>query len=293
MFNHFFKYQSLGNDFIVFDWYKRPSQYLDKELNDAAWPDVVQRLCDRHVGIGADGVLIVKNNPQLGLPEMLIFNSDGSSAQSCLNGLRCIAQHLRMTHRYPEKFSIKLNDAVIECSFLEDNQTTLISSHIKTIQLHGMQEITTDAGTFRGHVASVGNPHFIIFQQVSQEWLACHGYAIEQHPSFPDRTNVEFITQDPLCKTSYQMNIYERGCGITLACSSGAAALAALLVEQSMVSLGEQITICMPGGSVRAKVVLPHEVILQAEAVRVFEGSLPDYLPKLISTQKNERISIY
>lgn len=282
MFNHFFKYQSLGNDFIVFDWYKKPSQYLDKDLSDAAWPEVVQRLCNRHFGIGADGVLIVKNNQQAGVPEMLIFNSDGSLAKSCLNGVRCIALHMRLVYNYPENFSIKLADRLIESIFFNGHEGLLISTGVGTAQYHGVQTIHTNAGTFAGHIVDVGNPHFIIFQFMPQDWLAQNGHFIERHEFFSDRTNVEFIWPDNADKNIYHMNVYERGCGVTLACSSGAAALAGLLVQLGTIAPTESITISMPGGIVKATVNMRGEIFLQAPAQRLFEGTLPTSMLKMI-----------
>src|SRR3989338_293477 len=106
---HFVKYQSLGNDFIVFDWFKKPTSFIQEELKDAQWKEFVIKTCDRHFGVGADGVLIITCCPQEGVPEILVFNADGSNGQTCLNGLRCVAKHLFDTHHFPKEFRIKMS----------------------------------------------------------------------------------------------------------------------------------------------------------------------------------------
>ena len=104
----FFKYQSLGNDFILLDW-------LDESKYDfdANWSKLVQCLCDRHYGIGADGVLIIrKNGSEL---ESLIFNADGSYGDKCLNGLRCVAHYLVIQKNYPPKLEIFMGNKLMQC----------------------------------------------------------------------------------------------------------------------------------------------------------------------------------
>jgi len=293
MFTHFFKYQSLGNDFIVFDWYKKPSQYLDKGLADVQWPAAIRKLCDRNFGIGADGVLILKNNQEHGVPEMLIFNNDGSSAQSCLNGLRCIAQHLFSAHRYPENFSVKLGSRLIECRVFktEIQSVSVIITSLEGAFFGGMRTVQTTEGTFSGHVVDVGNPHFIIFEQKQLSWLEQHGNMLEQHEQFPDKTNVEFVWHDKDEK-KYYLNVYERGCGVTRACSSGAAAFAGLLKQLNMTIADEQITICMPGGSITASVKACGKIVLQASAAEVFQGILPESMFAGLIETKNTRWSL-
>src|SRR5438045_267055 len=112
---NFVKYHSLGNDFIVFDWYKRPSFYMHNELQEASWKQFVIDMCNRHYGVGADGIVIITNSQQAGMPEMLIFNADGTQAESCLNGLRCVAKYLFTEYHFPESFNIKLGQRIIEC----------------------------------------------------------------------------------------------------------------------------------------------------------------------------------
>ena len=111
----FYKYQSLGNDFIIFDWYKKNQNSIDETLKIRhRLISLVQNSCKRHFGVGADGILILKKDPK-NFPQALIFNSDGSKAEICLNGLRCIAHHLYTHHNFAHNFKIKMGKKVIEC----------------------------------------------------------------------------------------------------------------------------------------------------------------------------------
>ena len=275
----FIKYQSLGNDFIIFDWYKKPSLFIQVELSGGHFGALVKRLCDRHFGIGADGVLVITNDQQYGCPVMSIYNADGSKAESCLNGLRCVADYLVAHHHLPGEFQIQLGVRMIDCMVhQEPDGTRTITTHVGSAAVLGQQTVTTAGGTFIGTMVSVGNPHFFIEQQVSLEWLALHGKAIESHELFPQKTNVEFFWQYPEpviidVVKSYGITVYERGAGITLACSSGAAAFTGLLRSTGQINDHEKISITMPGGMVMAW-INSGVISLQATAQLVFSGLL-------------------
>ena len=120
MLKHFIKYQSLGNDFILYDWYKKPAVFVQQALKDAGWAQFVKDLCDRHFGVGADGILIIKSSPETSFPEMLIFNADGSQAQMCMNGVRAAAHYLFTHHGVQKIFKIRVGQRDVECSVIED-----------------------------------------------------------------------------------------------------------------------------------------------------------------------------
>lgn len=276
----FVKYHSLGNDFIIFDWYKRPSAFMLHELHDLSWKKFVVDTCDRHRGVGADCVLIVTNSTQASMPEMLVFNADGTQAEISLNGIRCLAQYLFTQHNFPTSFSIKAGSRIVQLTMQTTSGTPAINEIITTvgpINYTGTTTIQTAHGTFDGHIVDVGNPHFIIFAQQTLEWLTNNGTEIESHPTFPAKTNVEFIWQTgdaSLTQKKYTVLVYERGCGITLACSSGAAAITGLLKSLNQIQTNQKISLDMPGGSVTTWVDDKNNVILQAQAHFVFKGSL-------------------
>jgi diaminopimelate epimerase len=276
----FVKYQSLGNDFVIFDWLKKPAIFIQAELIGSDFKASVQRLCDRHYGVGADGVLVLTTDPHRGLPHMTVYNADGSKAESCLNGLRCIADYLFAEHRFAPQFEVMLGARIITCSVQQESSgKRIIVTQVGTATILGEQCVTTGAGTFSGMAVSVGNPHFFIEQYVALPWLAEHGAAIESHAAFPEKTNVEFVWQEPALhdhtiSKAYGMHIYERGCGITLACSSGAAAFTGLLRSAGKIKEHELISISMPGGVVMAWVDEEGVISLQATAQEVFSGLL-------------------
>jgi diaminopimelate epimerase len=259
----FFKYQSLGNDLVLFDFYKRP---LEEAFRGDAWKQFVIHVCDRHYGVGADGVLIVSNNTQ-GVPEMHIFNADGSQAEVCFNGLRCAVLHLHTYHGFLDDFVIKVGSRLSRCLISKGQITT----HVGHFAYEGKREVFVDGKSFKGYVVSVGNPHFVIFESVTLDWLQANGKNIESHPVFPARTNVEFVTE---CDTVYEVGIYECGCGITLACSSGAAAVVGILKMLQKVSSNQKIVIKMLGGELHAWVNEDGQIILQADAHLAFKGVL-------------------
>ena len=278
----FVKYQSLGNDFILFDWFKKPATFVKNELPGHAFSEIARGLCDRHFGVGADGVLVITADQLASLPEIVVYNADGSNGEVCLNGLRFVAHYLHTHHHFPDTFSILLGGRIIDCVVVKNGQQDVdVVTRVGIVEVLGQKKITTTAGEFDGFVASVGNPHFIVFDRVEPEWLATHGKLLESHAAFPKKTNVEFVWEmgkellGPV-RRSFFMQVYERGCGITLACSSGAAALAGLLVSRGMVLVGEKVNVVMPGGTVVAWVDEQGMVTLQASAKRVFVGSLED-----------------
>ncbi len=283
MLKNFYKYQSLGNDFILFDWYKKPETFVEQILNEQNLQDLVIKICQPHFGIGADGVLILKGNTNARVAEMLIFNKDGSRAEICLNGLRCVAQHLFMHYNFPEKFQIKAGQRVVDClvqNSKDSSEQVIVTNNVGKGEYLGAKSIKISTEQISGHCASIGNPHFIVFDKKDLNWLQTFGSEIESHKEFEtsvsSKTNVEFVWQD---KTSTSIKkfiaiVYERGCGITLACSSGAAAISAVLLKLGLVSKNEEFQISMPGGTIKCSLDESENITLCATSNVVFSGTL-------------------
>ncbi|MFA6534992.1 MAG: diaminopimelate epimerase [Candidatus Babeliales bacterium] len=283
MLKNFYKYQSLGNDFILFDWYKKPETFVEQILSEQNLQDLVIKICQPHFGIGADGVLILKGNTNARVAEMLIFNKDGSRAEICLNGLRCVAQHLFMHYNFPEKFQIKAGHRIIECfvqNSKDSSEQVIVTNNVGKGEYLAAKSIKISTGQISGHCASIGNPHFIVFDKKDLNWLQAFGSEIESHKEFEtsvsSKTNVEFVWQD---KTSTSIKkfvsiVYERGCGITLACSSGAAAISAVLLKLGLVSKNEEFQISMPGGTIKCSLDESENITLCATSNVVFSGTL-------------------
>jgi diaminopimelate epimerase len=283
MLKQFIKYQSLGNDFVVFDWFKKPEHYISKTLNEKSWESFVKNICDRHFGAGADCVLVLKSSTKSSLAEMIIFNSDGSQAESCLNGLRCIAHHLFTIHGFPTNFKIKMGNKIVDCTMLPTKNKTDSINIVTTVGGVSVGEKLTimidkeNKENLDGTIVSVGNPHFIIFQKKDLIWLKDNGAFIETHKSLPEKTNVEFVWPDEYVQNRYHVIIYERGCGVTLACSSGATAITGLLLDQGKINTNEDIELIMPGGTLMTSVNEQGLVVLKAPAQRIFIGELEAY----------------
>lgn len=275
MLKRFLKYQSLGNDFILFDWFKKPATFVARTLDEQEWGTFIKTICDRHFGVGADGVLVLKSSVA-GIAEMLIFNADGSRAGMCLNGLRCVAHHLFVHHNLPKTFKIQIGDRQAECFIAvpDRNESLEVTTTIAAGTSFDAITIKIVQNTFDGSSIDVGNPHFIVFKQVELDWLRQYGNMIESHEVFASKTNVEFVWQSRIDvnKKIYHMNVYERGSGITLACSSGVAALTSLLFLRKEIVQEEIIHIVMPGGSIDSWVTHDGQVALKSSARLVFLG---------------------
>jgi diaminopimelate epimerase len=261
----FWKYQSLGNDFIVFD-------FLDKKEQVDLSALFLQKLCDRHFGIGADGILFITNSEKQ-TPELHIYNADGSKAEVCFNGLRCVALHLHEKHDFGEQFDLLMGGRSISTSIKKENETILITNNVGRGRYIEEKRIEIAGRVFRGHVVQMSNPHFIIEEKISKEWLDQHGKEIETHTAFPNKTNVEFLWEQE-SSGGFHMLVHERGCGQTLACSSGVAAVATFLMHQKKISRDEAIIISMRGGDVIVSVYGEDDIVLSAGAKKVFEGEL-------------------
>lgn len=268
MLKSFIKYQSLGNDFIIFDWYKKSNKKILDKLTHKNWHNFVQKICNRHSGIGANGLLILKQNIKLKLPEVIIFNSDGSNGEICLNGVRCLSHYLHIKYNFPKQFRTVMRGKIINCTI---SSSMFIINKINDAKYLKDHQITTTSGKFNGSAISIGNPHFIIFEKRTIKWLNDNGNIIEQHSSFPQKTNVEFIW--PKKSTNeYNVLIYERGCGITNACSSGAAAITWLLFSKNIITINEKIKLHMPGGLIICWIDKKTQITLKAKSTYVFSG---------------------
>jgi len=272
MLKQFIKYQSLGNDFILFDWNDRSELSIVDCIQHPQWGSYVVKCCDRHRGIGADGVLILKKNID-GLPEMLIFNSDGSPAQICLNGIRCCAHYLACQNPGMQTMNIFSGKRSICCQIISSDKYLQIMTHVSAPVYEKLISVSTTEGIFNGHCVDVGNPHFVLFEKKELGWLSQHGMLIERHPLFEQKTNVEFVWQenedDP---ATYRVLVFERGCGITQSCSSGAVAVMVALHHLGMIKAEQPTNLVMLGGILECMISQSGDVSLKGSADPVFWG---------------------
>lgn len=240
------KYQSLGNDFILLDWLKRPDSL------DVDW---IKAICNQKK---IDGVLVLQGNA---IPEVLMFNSDGTDGQKCLNGVRCAAYYLVSQKKFPQKFMLKMQQP-IHCEVNEN----LVTINIGKVNYKKPYKIKIANKILQGHIVDVGNPHFVVLEKIDLDWLQKYGEEISNHADFPNRTNVEFVWGN---KDKYNALVYERGCGITQACGTGAAAIMQTLYQQNKITCGQEISIQMLGGALKSYLNRDESMVQIAEAKMV------------------------
>jgi diaminopimelate epimerase len=272
----FWKYHGLGNDFIVLE-------NMDGRARKD--PDFVIGLCDRRFGIGADGILYVERDDAADA-RMVVMNSDGSEAEMCGNGIRCVAKHL-YDFGSVRKESMSINTLAgikpIQCT-VKDGLVTSVKVEMGAPRLdcsdvpmncHGRfleGELEADGVKVRGTAVSMGNPHFIIFQELDDKEVLRLGPALERHPAFPRKTNVEFVKST---KGLLEVKVFERGAGWTQACGTGACATAVAATMLGKAPYDQEVEVRLPGGSLWITVALDlGSVTMRGPAVRVFRGEL-------------------
>ncbi len=221
------KMQGCGNDFVILDY----EEFKKMNLNMS---DTAKKLCDRNFGIGADGMIIPNINTEETDIGWFFYNSDGTTAQMCGNGMRCFAKYVFDKGLVNKKeFSVKTLAGIIKPQILDDGQVRvnmskpiLESEKIPFIPLNNLKyKISVNNMIFEGNAVSMGNPHFVIFVSPEDDTLQLakeYGSTIETSAEFPEKTNVEFIKIKSYKKI--ELRVWERGCGITLACGTGACA---------------------------------------------------------------------
>lgn len=220
------KMQGLGNDFVILD-------YAGYEKTGLSMLDLAKKLCDRNFGVGADGMIIPMLDSKIADIGWYFYNSDGTIAQMCGNGIRCFAKYAKDNNLVKSnKFSVETLAGIITPEILEDGTVRVNMSkpilEPEKIPFSGKsskEKITVKDKTFDINAVSMGNPHCVIFVDENEDLLEMaktYGPEIEKHSLFPEKTNVEFVKV--ISKSEIDMRVWERGCGITLACGTGACA---------------------------------------------------------------------
>ena len=239
------KMQGCGNDFVIIDYDEYKKTGLSMET-------LAKKICNRNFGIGADGLIIPKTDTKDTDIGWYFFNSDGSTAQMCGNGMRCFAKYVFDNKLVTKKdFSVQTLAGVIKPLLLEDgmvrvNMGNPILEYSK-IPFRGLKTIIVNGREFDIHPISMGNPHCIIFTDEDPMMLAqTYGPYIEKHEFFPEKTNTEFVKV--IAPDEMDMRVFERGCGITLACGTGACASVVAAVLNNLTE--NKVKVNLLGGSV-------------------------------------------
>lgn len=272
----------LGNDFVFIDhFHKQPVEWQQEE----AYPELARKLCHRQFGVGGDGLITVLPS-EVADARMRIFNLDGSEPEMCGNGIRCFARYI-----YDMGYVIKNPLQVETLAGILTLQLEISGGKVTGVQVDMGEPILkpglipvlaevepvigakldSDGQEFEYTAVSMGNPHCVIFvedyEKLDFERL---GPALEKHPLFPRKTNVEFIRVDS--RTELTMKVWERGAGPTLACGTGAcaSAVAAILNKKTE----RKVTVHLPGGDLLIEWGEDNHVYMTGPATYVFKANL-------------------
>jgi diaminopimelate epimerase len=278
----FAKYHGLGNDFIVVDL-RAAAGEVASTIQD---PDVVRRVCDRQFGVGGDGVLAILPPVTPGADaRMRVLNADGSEAEMCGNGIRCVVKELHERGGIAKReMTIDTGAGRLVCELAGDGVTVAMGRPRLERGEIGMtgpgRERCVDqpiGDGLRATAVSMGNPHAVIFVDDARADLRALaesiGPTLEHHAWFPQRTNVEFVRARG--RDELDVVVWERGCGITLACGTGACATVAAAIVNGLADEDRDVRVNLLGGTLSIR-VLPGmtDVLMHGPAAHVFDGEL-------------------
>ncbi|MCH5343294.1 MAG: diaminopimelate epimerase [Acetatifactor sp.] len=281
----FTKMHGCGNDYIYVDGAKESIPEQEK-------PEIVRKLSDRHFGIGGDGVIFI-NPSDVADFEMEMYNADGSRAEMCGNGIRCVAKYV-----YDKGLTDKECITIVSCGKVKTLELTvdrpengsrgrvvkvrvnmgnpILAPAEIPVRAEGEcavdEPILVDGTEYRMTCVSMGNPHAVIFaENVGQLKLEQIGPKFEDHERFPNRTNTEFV--EVLDKRTVFMRVWERGTGETLACGTGCCATAVACILNGLTE--EEITVKLLGGELQIEWDREENVVyMTGPAATAFEGEV-------------------
>lgn len=273
---NFWKLHGVGNDFIAID-----GRFDNKDSND--YSDLAKKVCHRRFGVGADGLLVVKTS-DISDVEMVYYNSDGSRANMCGNGLRCFCKFVYDNNIVKDtEFSVYTLDGIKKISLnieSEKNYTIRVNMgkpnfNPKNIPVNTNKEVFIKEKLLIDNkeveVSSIlmGVPHTIVFvDELIKEDIYKYGKLIEENEIFPNKTNVNFVKVDD--KDNIYVYTWERGCGYTLGCGTGMTA--SVILANYLGKTNEIVNVKSEGGSVRIELL--DYVYMIGNAVKICEGTL-------------------
>lgn len=273
----FKKMQGIGNDFIMVDGFK---EKLPGDLSKAAL-----KLCHRHFGIGADGLVIVLPSQQADF-RMVIINSDGSEAEMCGNATRCFAKFVyELGYTKKEEFTVEtlagimvpklsITDGTVRKVTVDMGEPGFERSAVPILGQGGQaldEPLKVLDRTFRITSMLMGVPHTVIFvDDVASVDLQKYGPALEEHPIFPKKTNANFA--QVLNRNEIKYRVWERGAGLTLACGTGACAVLVAAVLNNKTE--RKAKVYLPGGILELEWAANNHVFKTGPAEAVFDGEV-------------------
>jgi diaminopimelate epimerase len=265
------KLHATGNDFLVWTM-------LDGDTPPVS-PVLARALCDRHTGVGADGLILLTSGSSGADATMTLYNADGGVAEMSGNGIRCLAWAAAAAGIDGDTLVVDTGGGRRAVDLARDAAGRVVGATVDMgpvtfdpteipVDADSPFDLSTDyhGVTYRGDAAGMGNPHFVVFvDDVATARVTQHGPHLEVDPRFPRRTNVEFVT--PVGVDALRMRVWERGVGETRSCGTGACAAAAVAHRREHV--GPRATVYVPGGALTVDV--GDTVRLGGPVVHVFD----------------------
>ncbi len=278
---HFHKYHGLGNDFALID---------ARSLTLDFAGDLAVRLCDRHTGIGGDGLLLWTGTAEQ--PRMQVVNADGSVPEMCGNGIRCFVKHIAdHFQRDATSIAVETGAGLLRCGVERgaDGKVATVAVAMgrptfepRRVPIQGSKPLidaTIDGidAALRWSAVGIGNPHVITLSPVTLPQRAELGPLLSRHPLFPNATNVEFVqvlapADDGTPRI--QVDVYERGCGWTQACGTGATAAAFAAVRLGVLPEARELAVRLPGGWLGITVGKDDATTMRGPATHVYDGDI-------------------
>ena len=277
----FTKMHGAGNDYI----------FVDARDQDRDWPALSVAMSDRHLGVGSDGLILARGSSRADL-RMTMFNADGSEAEMCGNGIRCLVGYALKREIVPAGKStvtvetlagdlkvtpIWSNGRVGRATVGMGEPSVAVEDIPVVAPGHAMlmdYPLTIDGATFKINCVSMGNPHAVAFVETPVDEVKLHdiGPKIENHPMFLERVNFEIVNViDP---GHVKVRVWERGSGLTMACGTGACAVA--VIGRLKRLTGDNVKVSLPGGDLSVSWPGSGEVIMEGPVEEVFEGEWRD-----------------
>ncbi len=257
----FYKYHGTGNDFIMID-------NLDGSFNIESLD--IKFLCDRHFGIGADGLILLENSKNADC-FMNYYNADGTVAEMCGNGVRCMAKFfMEKTKSKKKDLSIDTR-AGIKRVVVNNDDSFSVNMGVPAFSHKDFPESPLVLENIKFQFVSMGNPHAVgMVEDLSKINIKELGPKIENNSNFPNKINVELV--EKVSDTHFKVKVWERGSGATLACGTGACAVYAILKKEG--NSQKEVGLEFPGGDLYLSENKEGEIILRGPAEYVFEGEL-------------------
>lgn len=273
----FSKWQGTGNDFVMADCLKNPAY--------VATVDCAKEICDRHYGIGADGILLVLPSDKADI-RMRIINADGSEAEMCGNGIRCFARYVyEMGYVKSDEFTVETGAGILVPKIIKENNAIsmiqvdmgepILEGDKIPVAGYGMnrvvnEDIQVEGQNFKMTCVSMGNPHCVVFVEDAENFPIFEiGHSFEIHEKFPHKTNTEFV--QVLDRQHLRMRVWERGAAVTLACGTGSCATLTAAVLNDLADRRAEIQ--LDGGKLVVEWAKDNHLYMTGPALEVYTGT--------------------